>query len=55
MKASAATELRLAEMESTDSIVRKIVSAAEAGNPRLRYAAPWHFAVLVRALRAFGA
>jgi len=47
MKASAATELRLAEMESTDSIVRTIVSAAEAGNPKLRYVAPWHFAMLV--------
>lgn len=55
MKASAEKELRWAEQRSTDSIVRKIVAATEARQPKLRYVAPWHFAVLVRLMRVFGA
>lgn len=46
--------LRLLEVGSTDTIVRQIVSAAEASKPRLRYVAPWTFAVLVRLLRIAG-
>lgn len=46
--------LRWLELGSTDSIVRKIVSAAEATKPRLRYVAPWTFAILVRVLRICG-
>ncbi len=48
------TRLRLLEVGSTDTIVRKIVKAAEARKPRLRYVAPWTFAVLVRLMRIFG-
>jgi len=47
-------QLRWLEVGSTDSIVRKIVKAAEATKPKLRYVAPWTFAVLVRLLRIFG-
>jgi len=46
--------LRWLEVGSTDTIVRKIVSAAEARKPRLRYVAPWTFALLVRLMRIFG-
>ena len=46
--------LRWLEVGSTDSIVQKIVTAAEAKKPRLRYVAPWTFAVLVRLLRIVG-
>lgn len=46
--------LRWLEVGSTDSIVQKIVAAAEAKKPRLRYVAPWTFAVLVRLLRIVG-
>lgn len=55
LKAAAARELRLAEAGSTNSIVRKIVTAAEARKPRLRYVAPWHFALFVRVMRILGA
>ena len=55
LKAAAARELRLAETGSTKSIVRKIVAAAEARKPRLRYVAPWHFALFVRVMRILGA
>jgi short-subunit dehydrogenase len=53
-KNAADARLRWLEVGSTDSIVRKIVKAAEAKRPRLRYVAPWTFAVLVRLLRIFG-
>jgi hypothetical protein len=53
-KKSADKRLRLLEVGSTDTIVRKIVTAAEAKKPKLRYVAPWTFAVLVRMLRIFG-
>lgn len=46
--------LRLLEVRSTDTIVRQIVSVAEASKPKLRYMAPWTFAVLVRLLRIAG-
>lgn len=54
MKAESNRTLRWAEAKSTDSIVRKIVAAAEAHKPRLRYVAPWTFALLVRVMRIFG-
>ena len=46
--------LRWFEVGTTDTIVDKIVSAAEATKPRLRYVAPWTFGLLVRLLRIFG-
>lgn len=46
--------LRLLEARTTNSIVRKIVKAAEAETPKLRYVAPWTFALLVRVMRIFG-
>ncbi len=48
------TLLRWLEVGSTDTIVRKITAAAEARKPRLRYVAPWTFALLVRVLRIAG-
>jgi short-subunit dehydrogenase len=53
-KKAADKRLRLLEVGSTDTIVRKIVLAAEAKEPKLRYVAPWTFALLVRLLRIFG-
>ncbi len=46
--------LRWLEVGSTDTIVGKIVKAAEAGKPKLRYVAPWTFAIMVRLLRILG-
>lgn len=54
MKTESNRTLRWAEAKSTASIVRKIVIAAEARKPRLRYVAPWTFALLVRVMRIFG-
>lgn len=45
---------RLLEVRSTDSIVRKIVRAAEARKPRFRYVAPWWQGALVQLARTFG-
>ena len=45
---------KLIEASSTDSIVRRIVSASEAKKPRLRYVAPWFFGFGVQLLRIFG-
>ena len=53
-KKASDARLRWLEVGSTESIVRKIVAAAEASNPKLRYVAPWTFALLVRLLRIFG-
>lgn len=53
-KKASDSRLRLLEVGSTDTIVRKIVTAAEAKKPNLRYVAPWTFAVLVRLLRIAG-
>lgn len=55
MKVDSARTLRWIEAESTASIVNKVVSAAEAKNPRLRYVAPWYVAFVVRLLRILGA
>jgi len=54
MKAETEKQFRLTELKSNASIVRKIVKAAEARNPKLRYVAPWHIAFFVRMLRVFG-
>ena len=54
MKKETDTTLRLLEGRSTASIVKKITAAAEAKKPRLRYVAPWTFALLVRLMRMFG-
>lgn len=54
MKADSDKELRLVEVQSTASIVKKIVKSAEARRPRLRYVAPWYFALLARLMRIFG-
>jgi hypothetical protein len=43
-----------ARTKSTDTIVRKIVKAAEAKKPRLRYVAAWTLAVLLQLMRIFG-
>jgi hypothetical protein len=47
-------QFRLTELLSTSSIVRKVVSATEAKNPKLRYVAPWYIALFVRLVRIFG-
>jgi short-subunit dehydrogenase len=54
MKAESATMLRWAEATTTRSIVEKIITASESNKPRLRYVAPWTWALLVRLLRIFG-
>ncbi len=48
------TQFRLTESRSLDSIVCKIVSAAEADKPKLRYCAPWWQCAGVRMLRMLG-
>lgn len=53
-KAKGEKLLRIFEIGSTDTIVNKIVKASEAKKPKLRYVAPWTFALLVRVLRIFG-
>ncbi len=54
MKSDSRRLLGRAEIASLDSITAKIVTAAEARRPRLRYVAPWYIAGLVRVLRALG-
>jgi len=54
MKAASTRTLGWIEVKSTASIVNKVVSAAEARNPRLRYVAPWYVALVVRMLRILG-
>lgn len=44
----------LLESKTTDSIVKKIVKAAEANKPKLRYTAPWWQAMGTQMLRMFG-
>lgn len=45
---------RFTEMRSTKGIVNKIVKAAEASRPKLRYSAPWWQALGVQVMRMFG-
>lgn len=47
-------QFKLTEVKSTKTIVSKIVKAAEASKPRLRYVAPWWQGLGVRILRIFG-
>jgi len=47
-------QFKFVEAKSTGSIVRKIVKAAEAKKPRLRYSAPWWQAAGTQVLRIFG-
>lgn len=54
MKRDADRTFRWTESKSTASIVKKIVAAAEAKRPRLRYVAPWATALGVRLLRILG-
>lgn len=54
MKRDADRTFRWTESKSTASIVKKIVAAAEAKSPRLRYVAPWTTALGVRLLRILG-
>ncbi|MBL7811564.1 MAG: SDR family NAD(P)-dependent oxidoreductase [Bacteroidetes bacterium] len=45
---------KMTEYKSLNSIVAKIVRAAEAENPRLRYVAPWWEGAIVQLSRIFG-
>lgn len=47
-------QFKLLESDDTSSIVKKIVKAAEAKKPKLRYSSPWWQALGVRVLRVFG-
>lgn len=54
LKKEETLQFKLTEVKSTKTIVNKIVKAAEANKPRLRYVAPWWQGLGVRVLRAFG-
>lgn len=54
IKTSEEKQFKLIEATSTSSIVKKIVKAAEAKNPQLRYSAPWWQAFGAQILRMFG-
>lgn len=54
LKSREERQFRTIEMNSTKSIVSKIVKAAEANKPRLRYSAPWWQAFGIYILRLFG-
>jgi short-subunit dehydrogenase len=45
---------RFLEARNTDSIVKKMIQAAEARRPSLRYVAPWAQGFMVRLARIFG-
>lgn len=47
-------QLGMLESKSTSSLINKIVIATESDNPKLRYVAPLHIAILVRLMRIFG-
>jgi len=47
-------QFNLAEIKTTTSLVNKIIKAAEANKPCLRYVAPWWQNLGVRVLRIFG-
>jgi short-subunit dehydrogenase len=55
IKAKETRGLALIEAKTTDSIVSKIVTAAEARRPSLRYVAPWMQGMYVRLARMMGA
>ncbi len=54
LKKEETLQFKVTEVKTTTSIVKKIVKAAEAKKPRLRYIAPWWQGLGVRILRAFG-
>jgi short-subunit dehydrogenase len=54
IKTTEERQFRITESRTTQSIVRKIVKAAEAKKPKLRYSAPWWQAFGVQLLRMFG-
>lgn len=54
LKKKEAQQFNLAEAKDITSIVNKIVAAAEATKPKLRYVAPWWQGLGVAILRAFG-
>lgn len=54
MKSREARIFELIEARDTRAIVAKIVKAAQASRPRLRYVAPWLQGALVRLARVFG-
>jgi hypothetical protein len=54
IKASEERQFKFVEQTSTASIVTKIVKAAEAKKPGLRYSAPWWQAIGTQILRMFG-
>lgn len=54
IKAQEERQFKLTESKNTSSIVRKIVKAAEARKPKLRYSAPWWQALGIHILRMFG-
>jgi short-subunit dehydrogenase len=54
MRTKSDKELKTVQSKSTASIVKKIVAAAEADKPKLRYVAPLFFAIIVRLQRIFG-
>ena len=54
LKARDERQLALLELQSTRSIVRRIVRATEADKPRSRYSAPWWQAIGVRLMRMDG-
>jgi short-subunit dehydrogenase len=48
-------EFKLFEQKTTDVIIKKVVTAAEADKPKLRYTAPWIQGFAVHMKRVFGA
>jgi len=54
IKAEEQRKFALLELHSTRSIVRRIVQAAEAERPRLRYVAPWWQGAGVQLMRVLG-
>jgi short-subunit dehydrogenase len=54
LKIAEERQFKITESKTTSDIVRKIVKAAEAKRPKLRYSAPWWQALGVQLLRMFG-
>lgn len=54
LKTKETRTFRFLEARTTGSIVKKIIQAAEAQRPSLRYVAPWAQGVMVRLARIFG-
>lgn len=54
LKKEETRQFKLTEEKTTTSLVKKIIKAAEANKPCLRYVAPWWQGLGVRILRTFG-